>query len=88
MRHAIERILHKITEACDNYEKSAPAVRDYLDELYARIEREPVRVMLAEMLFVERLQCEDGWLHPNYAQNQLVHLLERLGRESTGIIDH
>lgn len=76
------------TEACDHYEKTAPAVRDYVDDVYMRMQDDPGSIRLTEVTFIGRLRDEGEWMHPNYAQNSLMHHLDRLGRSTVGMIDH
>lgn len=72
-----------LTDACDEYEKSAPTVYDYLNNLYVRIEQMD-KVYLREICFLERLKESDQWMQPNYAANQLYHLMHDLGMDTTG----
>lgn len=74
--------------ACGHYEKSAPTVADWIDCLYRRIGSDPSQVCLSEILFAQRLQENGEWMLPNYAANGLIHLFQRIGRETTGMIDH
>jgi hypothetical protein len=74
-----------LTRTCEEYEKTAPAVSRYADDLYIRLKESPETVVLPEILFVSRLAGEGTWMQPNYAANQLLHLLHRLKRDTTGL---
>lgn len=78
----------RLTEGCEQYEKTAPTVYDYLNILYMRLREQPHTVVLPEVMYVERLVEEGQWANPHLAANQLVHLFERIGRSTAGMIDH
>ena len=80
----LDATMQLITEACAHYEKSAPTVERYLDDLYIRVNENADSVVLSELLFVGRLREEGEWMHPNYAANGVYKLLVRLGRDTTG----
>lgn len=78
--------LNKLIEAaCCYYEKSAPTVSRYLDDLYARLGESDETVTVPELLFVESLNDADTWMHPNQAANRHYKLMHRLGRETVGM---
>ena len=79
--HAISSFL---TEVCEHYEKSAPTVRDWADDLYMRIGEAPERVSLLELGQALRLRQEGEWCPPNLAANEVYHVQERLGQSTTG----
>lgn len=75
-----------LAAAADQYERSAPTVHAWVDDLCRRLAEQARTVPLGEILFLGRL-CEDGvWMQPNYAANALYHLLHDLGRDITGQI--
>lgn len=76
----------RLVEATGHYEKTAPVVSNYCNELYARLRDEPEKIVLTEILFVGRLVEEGEWMHPNYAANQLLHVLDRIGRDTSGMV--
>lgn len=80
--NAIDSLLVSISS---HYEKSAPVVSDWADEMYRRISREPNGVSLSEVCFAARLFIGNQWMQPNYAANQLYKLLSSLGRDTTGM---
>jgi hypothetical protein len=73
-----------LEKAVCQYERSAPAVAGYLDDLYQRIE-ESAMVDLREIKFTQTLLEGGIWTHPNQAANGLLHLLDRLGRSTVGL---
>ena len=75
--------------ACLHYEKTAPAVSNYLDDLYIRTGESTQHVSLFELLRSQQLyDVESGqWMHPNLAQNTVYKTLDILERDTTGIID-
>jgi hypothetical protein len=81
-QNAIDSLLVSISS---HYEKSAPVVSDWADEMYRRISREPNGVSLSEVCFAARLFIGNQWMQPNYAANQLYKLLSSLGRDTTGM---
>jgi hypothetical protein len=76
-----------LVQAVQHYQLRAPAVADYCDELFQRLEN-PDTILLSELLYVQRLQYLNGWLPPALAQNRLYKLLSSLGRDVTGMADH
>lgn len=76
-----------LTAVCDRYEKTAPVVWAWADDLYRRLREQPTTVALVEITFLEGLRSADGtWAHPNAAANQVYKLLHRLGRDTTGML--
>jgi hypothetical protein len=81
---AFERLM---TEAVEHYQTSAPTVSRYLDDLYIRVttgEGEPV--LLQEIIACQRIREEGQFMQANYAANFFYKLLDRLGRDTTGLI--
>ena len=76
-----------LTEAANRYEATAPTVANYVNDLYVRLKERPATVVVPEILFAGRLLEEGVWMQPNYAANQLLHLLHRLGRDTSGVGD-
>lgn len=85
--HWLGKLCRTLELGCEEYQKTAPAVCDWMDDLYRRINEQPAEVLLPELLLAERL-ASDGWTPPNLAQNQLYHLLHRLGRLTVGMSDY
>lgn len=69
-----------VSAGMDEYEKSAPAVAAYLDNLYRRVQDAPDRVTLFELRQATMLFGET-WEPPNAAQNRVYKLVSRLGLE-------
>lgn len=79
-----DHLRDKLTEIAGHYEKTAPTVNAWADELYIRMNEKPERVVLAELMMVERLHDRDGWMYPTVAANAVYHLMNRLGQDTTG----
>lgn len=73
-----------LTDACDHYEKSAPTVHAYCDELYTRLDSNPQSVSLYELRKVVYLRDGGEWLQPNYAANYLYHVMTECGQSTSG----
>lgn len=74
--------------AAEVYDRSAPTVEQWIDDLYRRIGSNPETVALTEVLFAQRLRDDGQWMDPHYATNGLLHMLDRIGRSTAGMIDH
>ena len=59
-----------IEEAAAYYCVSAPALCDWLDELYVALNEAPMTVTVFELLQLAQLRMDGQWEHPNYAQNR------------------
>lgn len=81
----LDKVCRAIEAAAGYYEKSAPPVEQWLDDLYRRIHGQPDEVRLSELLAVERLLENGQWMQPNYAANAIYKLQHRLGRDTTGL---
>jgi hypothetical protein len=78
-----EEIEQRIADAANEYEKKAPTVRTYLEDLCERMNSLD-KVRLSEIRFLESL-CEEGlWMQPNYAANCLYKLMDRIGMSTVG----
>jgi hypothetical protein len=78
-------VLDEIEAATAYYEKSAPVVEQYLDELYRRLGENCDEVVVSEIVLVGCLREEGTWMHPNTAANRVYKLLDRLGRSTVGM---
>jgi len=76
----VDKIEKFVQDAVIHYEKSAPETAAYLDDLYVRIQEQAEDVSLRELMLVNRLMTESGWMDPHYAQNHITHVLSFLGR--------
>jgi hypothetical protein len=68
------------------YEKAAPAVADWVEDVYVRAGKSPETVSMADLHFLGQLFSEDGPIHPHLAQNALVHHLRRTGKSTNGLL--
>lgn len=85
MKDIIEIQLKRLVAGCDHYAKSAPTVREWMNDLYVRLHEDPDAVILSELILLWRLyRGGNDWSPPNYAANLVFHLLTRLGRDTTG----
>lgn len=73
-----------VSEVVHHYEKSAPTVSAWADDLYIRLNENTASVTLNELLQCQALLEEGGWMQPNYAANKIYHLMDRLGQDTTG----
>jgi hypothetical protein len=80
----VEKTLKLLELAVVYYQRSAPTVSGYLNDLYIRINERPDEVRLSELLFAESLLSDGEWTQPNYAANQVYKLTSRLGMNTTG----
>ena len=85
----IDNIRNELSKICVCYEKSAPAVSQWADDLYMRLQDNPRDILLGELLIINHLHNNnEGFIHPNFAQNTVYHLLNNLRLDTTGWIDH
>ena len=70
-----------IEQAAEHYSQSAPALVDWLDEVYIALAENPRAVTVFEVLQLQQLQLDGEWEHPNYAQNRWYKVREAFGRE-------
>lgn len=84
MRQAIRQFTAFLTDVCDHYEKTAPTVHAFADDLYQRINSAPESVTLLEIIRLEGLLDTGEWEQPNYAANRIYKLESELGRATTG----
>lgn len=73
-----------LEDAVSHYERSAPTVADYCDDLYRRSHQAPQSVSLAELAGVQNLQEQGEWITPHFAVNRVYHLMHRLGMDVAG----
>ena len=86
MKLPIKEFCDYMERAFRHYEKSAPPVSDYLNDLYIRIGESPETVTLVELTAVSALVGDDGlWEHPNYAANRFYKLAAATGKDTTGL---
>ena len=83
----IDNIMTELQTICFHYEKSSPAVSQWADDLYIRLQENPKVILLGELLIINHLQTSEGLMPANYAQNILYHLLDSLELSTVGMID-
>lgn len=66
------------------YEKSAPTVSEWANDLYIRVNERPEEVRLVEILMVRRIRSGMTWMDPSSAANQVYKLMNRLGQDTRG----
>jgi hypothetical protein len=84
VREKMHEFMRFLEEAAGHYDKTAPTVEQFVDNLYRRMGEKPETVTLFEIMTVEELRQDGVWEQPNYAANRIYHLMERLGRPTTG----
>ena len=82
MHQIYQEIQKALVAICGHYEKTAPTVADWADDLYIRMNEEPDSVRLTELNVAVDLAALD--LQPNYAANRVYKLMSRLGMDTTG----
>jgi hypothetical protein len=80
----LDPTMRRLTEICDRYEKSAPTVHAWANDLFVRINENADAVALSELLFLGRFLEDGQCMQPNLAANQVYKLMDRLGRDTTG----
>jgi SAM-dependent methyltransferase len=82
----MNNMLAFLTAGCEHYEKTAPTVRDHLDDVYMRLINKGNAVSWYELVRVLQLRDEQSleWEHPNYAANRIYKLRHELGMDITG----
>lgn len=74
--HEWESAMHQfLADACDHYEKTAPTVHAFCDDLYIRMNENPQSVTLFELRKVSYLRDSEQWMQPNFAANFIYHLM-------------
>ncbi len=77
--HATRRF---IEDAATHYDKSAPALVGWLDELYIALAEAPATVTVFELMQLQQLKMDGEWEHPNYAQNRWYKVRGLLNKEN------
>ena len=73
--------------AVSHYEKTAPALSTWLDDLYVSLADNPAAVSVFELLQLQQLKMNDEWEHPNYAQNRWYKVRALQGKD-TGVLGY
>ncbi len=80
-----------ITLAIEEYvAKKAPGwFINWLDDLYGRVREDGgMGMTLDELLTLQKLWTDEGWMAPPLAVNMVFKLFDRLGRDTSGIIGY
>jgi hypothetical protein len=80
----IESIRKFLVLVVSQYEKSAPTVASWANDLYVRLEDNLSSVRVIEILYAQSLLEDDNWEIPQYAANQIYKLMNDLGQDTTG----
>ena len=80
---AIQAGLEKIVSG---FEKSAPTVSDWANDLYIRVSEDFDSIRLVEIRAAEMIVKEWGFYQgsPSLAANMIYKLMHRLGQDTTG----
>ncbi len=84
----IEAIQAFLTRVVAHYEKTAPTVSRWADDLYTRLNEDSYSVSLVEVMRAQALLEGDVWEHPHYAANRIYKLMTTLGQDTTGHIGY
>ena len=80
----LEAIQAFLVHVVAHYEKTAPTVSRWADDLYTRLSDDPYSVRLVEVMQAQALLESDVWEHPNLAANRVYKLMTALGQDTTG----
>jgi hypothetical protein len=68
-----------------HFEKTAPTVSNWANDLYIRLAEDIDSVRLVEIRLAGRIYSrEEGLMQPSEAANQVFKLMHRLGQDTTG----
>ena len=85
MHELFDLLRQSLTTVCEHYERSAPTVAAWANDLYIRMGEKPDDVRLSELTTVSALyNPADGWMPANLAANTVYKLMSRLGQDTTG----
>lgn len=84
MAFRIHEFCAYLTEVCEHYEKTAPTVCAWADDLYRRLDAHGDDVRVSEISVAQNLRDDSGWVPANYAANNVYKLMSRLGHDTTG----
>ena len=80
----LEAIQAFLARVVGYYEKAAPTVSAFADDLYTRLSDDPYSVRLVEVMQAQMLLEGDVWEYPHYAANRIYKLMTALGQDTTG----
>lgn len=68
----------------EQYEKSAPTVSAWADDVYRRMNSDLDSVKISELIMLDRLFRDGEWESPSLAANAVYKLMYRLGQDTSG----
>jgi hypothetical protein len=78
----LQATLEKVVGA---YEKTAPTVSDWANDLFIRISEDMDSIRLVEIMMAGRIYNErEGFMGPHEAANQVFKLMHRMGQDTKG----
>lgn len=77
-------LLTLLMDAQEHYQKTAPQVTAYLEDLEIRLKESQESVNVLELVQVGTLREDGVWMDPNFAANRMYHVQIRSGREVLG----
>ena len=76
-----------LTACCIHFEKTAPIVSQWADDLYIRIQENTSLVTLKELITINLLSDDfNNWINANYATNIVYKCVESLKQDCTGML--
>lgn len=82
----LREIMNFLSEAAEQYAKSAPVVTTWIEDCYDRLSSDLTKVSIFEIIQLLALKENETWEHPNYAANRAYKAADRLERDTTGMI--
>lgn len=83
MNELLQAAEARLTTIVEHYEKTAPTVSEWADDVYRRMHGNADAVRLSELMLADNLLNPEP-MHPNYAANRVYKLMSRLDMETTG----
>ena len=80
----IEAIQAFLVRVVAQYEKTAPTVSRWADDLHTRLSDDPYSVRLVEVMQAQALLENDVWERADFAANRVYKLMSALGQDTTG----
>jgi len=80
----LEAIQAFLARVVAHYEKTAPTVSRWADDLYTRLNEDSYSVRLVEVMQAQALLEEGRWERADFAANRVYKLMNALGQDTTG----
>lgn len=77
-----DKLQTTLTAIVNDYEKTAPTVSDWANDLYVRLTDDVDSIRLVEIMAADDIHASK--MHPSYAANKVYKLMNRLGQDTTG----